>query len=159
MNAFVLDPKRESRKKGASMKPASELLTEMAQRAKEAENSAASLKKETRTKVEARCDEIEASLRRGDDELRTAMNSASRNMKEAQTSLRDGFEEKKHTLKAEIGAHKAARDVKRATKRADSAEADASMAVYIAMTAIEQAEYSVLDAHLARTDADALAAS
>jgi hypothetical protein len=141
------------------MKPASELLTDMAQKAKEAEHSSANLKKESRAKVEARCDEIEASLRRGDVEFDLAMKDASRKLKEAEQSLREGFEEKKHTLRAEIDAHKAARDVKPATKRADSAEADAYMAVYIAMTAIEQAEYSVLDAYLARADADALAPS
>ena len=44
----------------------------------------------------------------------------------------------------------------RATRRADRADADADAAVLFALFAIEEAEYAVLDAALARMEADEL---
>lgn len=52
---------------------------------------------------------------------------------------------------------KAERDIRKAASKADDAEAYAEEAIDFAIAAIQEAEYAVLDAALARTDADALA--
>jgi hypothetical protein len=47
-------------------------------------------------------------------------------------------------------------DRKKADHRADEAEADAADAIDFALYALDEAEYAIIDATLARTDADAL---
>ena len=157
-------------RKGAAMRPASELLTELSQKAKAAEDDAADVKSRNRAKLEARRNEIEASLdedaaeldaesAEDEAELDAEAAEAAESWRQIQSNLRAGFKEKKAAIKAEIDAQKAARDAKRAAKRANRSEAEADIAVQIALGAIEQAEYAVLDAVLARADADAVSAS
>ena len=152
------------------MRPASELLAELSQKAKEAEDYATEVKSRNRANLEARRNEIEASLdedaaeldaEAAEDqaELDAEAAEAADSWRQIQNNLRAGFKEKKAAIKAEIDAQKAARDARRATKRADRAEAEADITVQIALGAIEQAEYAVLDAVLARADADEVSAS
>ena len=54
---------------------------------------------------------------------------------------------------------KAERDLHKAQKKAEHAEAKAEDAIGFAIAAAQEAEYAVLDAALARLDADALAGS
>jgi hypothetical protein len=134
-------------------------LAELSQKAKEAEDYAAEVKNRNRAKLEARRNQIEASLDQTGPQMDIAQAEAAANWRQIQNNLRAGFQEKKASIKAEIDAQKAARDAKRATNRADRAEAEADIAVQIAVDAIEQAEYTVLDAVLARAEADELNAS
>jgi hypothetical protein len=60
-------------------------------------------------------------------------------------------------VKENIDDRKAEHDVDRANKRAENAEGDAAFAIDYAVAAIEEAEYAVLDAALARKEADELA--
>ena len=96
------------------------------------------------------------SLDKVDAELDAALQGASTNWKQVQKNLNQGFKEKKASIKADIDAQKKARDAKRTEKRAERAEDEAYAAVQIAIAAIERAEYTVLDAVLARADADEL---
>jgi hypothetical protein len=141
------------------MRPASELLADLSQKAKQAEAYAAEVRTRNRAKLEARRNEIEESLEESGPELDIAQTGAAANWQQVRNNLRAGFQEKKASIKAEIDAQKAARDAKRATKRADQAEAEADVAVKIAVDAFEQAEYTVLDAVIARAEADELNAS
>ncbi|MEU0398373.1 hypothetical protein ABZ208_37660 [Streptomyces sp. NPDC006208] len=61
-----------------------------------------------------------------------------------------------HTAKVsrDIETRKQEHNVARAAREADRAEADAVAAVEFALAAIEEAEYTVLDARLARMEAD-----
>jgi hypothetical protein len=52
---------------------------------------------------------------------------------------------------------KAERDLRKAQKKIEDAEADAEDAIDFAIAAMQEAEYAVLEAALARSDADALA--
>jgi hypothetical protein len=149
------------------MRPASELLAELSQKARGAEDYAAEVKSQNRAKVEARRNEIEAALdedaaeldaeaAEDDAELDAEAAEAAESWRHVQNSLRAGFRDKKASIKADVDAQKAARDARRATKRAARAEAEAEIAVQIALTGIEQAEYAVLDAVVARADSDEL---
>ena len=59
-------------------------------------------------------------------------------------------------LRDRVEGKKAERDVHVAQRRAENAEADAEFAVDFAYGAVVEAEYAVLDAVLARTEADEL---
>jgi hypothetical protein len=61
------------------------------------------------------------------------------------------------SMRAEADERRAERGLKRAEHRADLAEQDAADAVDLAIYILDQAEYAIVDAVLARTDADALA--
>ncbi len=60
-------------------------------------------------------------------------------------------------VKENMADRKAEHDVDWANKRAENAEGDAAFAIDYAVAAIEEAEYAVLDASLARMEADELA--
>ena len=132
----------------------------MAAHAKQAEDSAAAARTENQQQLEARCKELEAKITKTTDDIqviadRTQAESVAA-WKELQTSLQDSFAQKRASVKAEVDAQRASRDAKRAAKRADHAEADADAAIQFAIAAIDQAEYAVIDATLARMEANAL---
>jgi hypothetical protein len=62
-------------------------------------------------------------------------------------------------IRQDINDKRAAHDLKKAQQNADQADADAEFAIDFAYGAVEEAEYAVLDATLARMEADELAQS
>ena len=62
-------------------------------------------------------------------------------------------------IREDVDAWRAEHDLDRAEHRAETAEDDASFAIDYAYAAIEEAEYAVLNAGLARVEADELAAA
>ena len=60
-------------------------------------------------------------------------------------------------VKEDMTDRRAEHDLDRANKRADNAKGDAAFAIDYAVAAIEEAEYAVLDASLARMEAKELA--
>jgi hypothetical protein len=60
-------------------------------------------------------------------------------------------------MRRKADEQKATLDLARANSRADAREDDAVMAVDFALQAVEEAEYEVLDAILARTEANEMA--
>jgi len=70
---------------------------------------------------------------------------------------RSAVDEQFATLRARLDERRAERDVKQAERRADEAEQDAVFAVQFAISMLDQAEYAVADAVIARADADDLA--
>jgi hypothetical protein len=62
-------------------------------------------------------------------------------------------------LRTERDDHRAVHDRKKAERRAEDAEADAAYAVEFALQMLDEAQYAVVDAILARIDADEVAAS
>jgi uncharacterized membrane protein len=73
--------------------------------------------------------------------------------KQMQTSVADGFE----SLRDQAEARRADRAVARAERTAENAEFDAEAAVIFAVYALQEAEYYVLAAAVARADADTAA--
>ena len=60
-------------------------------------------------------------------------------------------------MKEDLTDRRAEHDLDRANKRAENAEGDAAFAIDYAVAAIDEAEYAVLDASLARMEANELA--
>jgi len=136
---------------------ASELLTRLAQKAKAAEESAAAVRAKNHAALEARCNAIETSLEESEAELEAEAEQAKSKMGQMNRTLHGHLAEKRAAIKADLDAQKASKDAKRAIRRADNAESDAVLAVGFALDAIETAEYEVINAVLARAEADALA--
>ena len=72
-------------------------------------------------------------------------------------AMQDKWQSHIAQLHQRAGDKKAERDVRKAGQKADAAEVYAEDAVGFAIAAVQEAEYAVLDATLARSDADALA--
>ena len=138
-------------------KTPSELLTELAQRAKDAEESAAAARAKNHAALEARRDALETSIDQSKTELVGNSEQARSKWLEMQSALHKNFADKRAQMKADLDAQKASIDAKRAVRRADHAESEAVLAVGLALDAIENAEYEVIDAVLARAEADELA--
>jgi hypothetical protein len=135
----------------------SELLSELARTAKEAEESAAAARAKNRAALEARRDAIVTSIDQSKAEVAGNAEEAKSKWGQMQSTLHKNFADKRAEIKAELDAQRASRDAKRAVRRADNAESEAVLAVGLALDAIENAEYEVIDAVLARAEADELA--
>jgi len=133
-----------------------ELLSELAKRAKEAEESAAAAMAKNRAALEARRDAIETSIDQSKTKLAGNAEEAKSKWGQMQSTLQENFADKRAEIKADLDAQRASRDAKRAVRRADDAESEAVVAVGLALDAIENAEYEVIDAVLARAEAEEL---
>ena len=137
-------------------KTPSELLSELAQRAREADESAAAARAKNRAALEARRDAIENSIDQSKAELAHNAQEAKSKWGQMQSTLHKNLANKRAEIKADLDAQRASRDAKRAVRRADQAESEAVLAVGLALDAIENAEYEVIDAVLARAEAEEL---
>jgi hypothetical protein len=138
------------------MKPLSEQMSDLSAHAKEAEDSAAAARAKGRDAVQARVDKLEA-----DASARGArMDAAATSTKDAAV----GQWNKMHTqvksgvdgIKADIDVKKREADKGRAERKASRAEDNAASAIDFALDAIDYAESAVLDAIVARSDAEAV---
>jgi hypothetical protein len=136
---------------------ASDQLYKLAARTQELEDRAAAMKnkakgdleqdvKQARESAQARADGLSKSAAARQGQLSSWWDTTQRAWNDHINHIRDDIDEKR-----------AAHDLKRALRNADGAEADADFAVDFAIAAIEEAEYAVLDATLARMNADELA--
>jgi hypothetical protein len=103
---------------------------------------------EARKSADEHADRLSAKATEVSDVGQHRWNDVQRSWKDHVAQFHERIEEKK-----------AERDVNRAERRAERAEEDALDAVDFAAAVLEEAEYAVLDAALARTEADEVAAS
>jgi hypothetical protein len=97
--------------------------------------------------------------------LQTAIEISKSRAAEARTSAESWWDQSRSSadswfagVRAKAEQRRDDWDRKQAEHRADEAESDASDAIDFAIYALNEAEYAVIDATLARTDADALGA-
>jgi vacuolar-type H+-ATPase subunit H len=83
-----------------------------------------------------------------------AQQKATQHADELRKHVQAGWDGVRHTARSKIRNARADFDTARAQDRADMAEADAVLAMNIAQAAVEEAEYAILDAALARADAN-----
>ncbi|MEJ1231329.1 MAG: hypothetical protein WDM88_12915 [Galbitalea sp.] len=137
----------------------SDSLNQLAAQAKSVETSAAAVEAEDGTAVTARLESLEASIESAKnafgDELVAAggpgRSRLGREQEERLRCVRVAAQEGRRPARAAPGAAGRA--------RGDFAAADAADAVDFAIYAIQEAEYAVLQAAVARKDADELGAS
>jgi hypothetical protein len=139
------------------MKPLSQSLDDLAGRVQVLEDSATATFEADRAKLEQRRHEI-------DEAFKTDINSLDSAIREAAEAGRTWWNETKTSMKrpldevrARIDNRQSEHELHRATRTADAAEEDAVAAIEVAAYFLNVAEYSVIDAVLARMAADDLA--
>lgn len=137
----------------------SDQLYTMAARSKQAEDNVAAARTKAKAQLEADVKAAKASAQKHADALHAKVDQGKEDVSEGWTNAQRSFHDKISSAKLKMEVHKAERDLKRAEKNAERAERDAAFAVDFAYLAIEEAEYEVLDAILARAYADELAAT
>jgi len=137
----------------------SEQLTRLADRAKETEDRYAAAQAKAKVNLEQDVKEARESAQEQADALDTAIDQGKDKVSAWWTNVQRSWNEQMADMHRDIDEKRATHDLKAAQRRADSAEEDAGFAVELAYGAVVEAEYAVLDAALARVQADELAAA
>ena len=136
----------------------SDQLTKLAARAKEAEDHAAAAKSKARAQLEQDVKTARESAKSQADQLRKTAEANKGQISDWWDGVQKSWNDFIATARQNIDEKRAEHDQNVANRAADNAEDDAAFAIDYAYGAIEEAEYAVLDATLARMDAEALAA-
>ncbi|MFJ6894135.1 hypothetical protein [Streptomyces hokutonensis] len=132
----------------------SDQLSNLAERTKKVEDTATAARAKNRAQLET----MKTSLKESLDAVETKTDDAKARAQGRLSDVRDSLEKHFADRRAASAEHKAERDLKKAERRADDAEQDAADAIALVVYVLDQAEYAVVDAVLARADADDLAA-
>ena len=132
----------------------SDQLTELAARAKEAEDRAAAARDKSKDGLQADVETARASAQERAKKLRESADANKNKLSVWWYDLQRTWNEHVAKIRDDIEGKRAEHDVDRAERRAEHRADDAEFAVEFAYAAIEEAEYAVLDAELARMEAD-----
>lgn len=133
----------------------SDQLSHLADRTKNVEDTVTAARAANRAQLETKKTELKSSL----DAVGTKAADAKAQAKGWTSDLHASVDKHFADRRAASAEHKAERDLDRAERRADDAEQDAADTIALALYVLDQAEYAVVDALLARADADELAAA
>ena len=128
------------------VKKISEQLADLSVRAKGAEDALSAAQKETHDKVAARKEQARAAAAAAMDTVNKEIKSVSDSAAKSWDAFRAKVAADMNYLKADVANAKHDHDVKRAEKRADRAESEASFAIDYAIASVEQAKLAVLSA-------------
>jgi hypothetical protein len=137
----------------------SDELTKLSARAKEAEDHAAAAQGKAKAELEQEVKQARESASTQADKLRTSADAHQDRISAWWHDVQRSWSKHVAAIKDDIADRRAEHDLDSATRRADNAEEDALFAIDYAYAAIDEAEYAVLDAALARMDADEQAAA
>ena len=132
----------------------SDHLSELAARAKGAEEHAVAAREKSKTDLDADVTAARASAQSQADKLRESADANKGKLSAWWHDLQRTWNQHVANIREDIDAKRAAHDEEHADHRAERKAADAVFAIEFAYAAIEEAEYSVLDAELARMEAD-----
>jgi hypothetical protein len=141
------------------MKPLSEQLNELAQRVKKSEDFVDEARAKNRAYLDDERETLKTSIADGKAQMRADAAADADETRSWWNDTRQSIDARIAELRSERDDHRAAHTLKRAERRAEDAEQDAAYAVDFAVAMLDEAEYAVADAVLARLDADELAAS
>jgi hypothetical protein len=144
--------------KGSSSRDVSEQVTNLAARAKELEDRAAAAKGKAKADLEHEVEAARQSAQVQGEGLRQSAEADKGKLSAWWDSVQRSWNEHLAAVRKDVDDERSAHDLKAAQRIADRAEDDAVFAVDYAYAAIEEAEYAVLDATLARMEADEMAA-
>lgn len=135
------------------MRPLSEQLTELAARAKQAEDFVTAARSKNRAFLDSQRETLKSSI--DDSTARVAAGAAAAQDKAESwlAETRSAVEDRFASLRIEHDEHRAERDLNKAERHAADAEQEAAHAVEFAISMLDQAEYVVADAITARADA------
>jgi hypothetical protein len=139
------------------MKALSEQLTDLAARSKNTEDVVAAAQEKNRARLENQRDRLRASIADGNAKARNRVASDEAKTQQWWNDTRSSVDARFAAMRAEADERRTEKDIKRAERHAEQAEQDAADAIDWALYVLDQAEYSVIDAVIARADADDLA--
>jgi hypothetical protein len=137
----------------------SDQLTKLAARAKEAEEHAAAVQGKAKADLEQEVEDARAVGKAEAESLRESADASKGKISDWWNDVQTTWNEHVATVRENIDTKRAEIDRDKAQRDADNAESDAAFAIDYAYAAIGEAEYAVLDAALARKQADELQAS
>ena len=135
----------------------SDQLTGLAARAKEAEDRAAAAQGKAKADLQAQVETARASAQAQAQKLRESADANKNRLSVWWNDLQRSWNEHVAKIREDIETKRAEHDVDGARRIAEKREDDAAFAVEFAYAATEEAEYAVLEAALARMDADEVA--
>jgi hypothetical protein len=141
------------------MKPLSESLETLAGRVKVLEDSATATFEADRAKLEHRRDEIDEAFKTERGEFESAVREAAQAGRTWWNETKASIERPLDEVRARVDKRQSEHELHRALRTADAAEEDAAAAIEVAAYFLNVAEYTVIDAALARMAADDLAAA
>ena len=133
---------------------ASDDLTKLAARAQEAEERVAAAREKGKADLEA---DLEYARGAGEEEaeaLRETAEKGKGRISDRWAGVQEAWNQAIAKVREDVEGRKTEHDLHKAQRRADWAEDDARFAIDFAYSAIGEAEYAVLDASLARMEAD-----
>jgi hypothetical protein len=144
----------EDEGKGGAHMALSDMLSELAQRAREAEDRARSASTEAKDKVRQRADEASVSAHQKADELKQQSDAARQQASDRWGDVHKDWATHVDKVHAKFAEVKAKQDRAWSQMDADAAADDARAACSFALAAVEEAESATLDAILAQMEAD-----
>ena len=139
------------------MKKLSESLQALADHVAKMEKKVSAAEKESKEKVEARIDASKADAQARQAEFKAKVNETKAEVASQWEDLQTDYNRQVAQIKSNIEAKKEARELNRASNRADDAEDYAAASIAFAIMAIDDAEIAFLEAIDARAYADSLA--
>jgi hypothetical protein len=140
------------------MQKLSVALLDLASRVKRVEDSAAAVEAKNRDKLEARREELEAAIDDSHIELAAAATQAKESARSKWSQAKTLIDGQVNDMRADFAEWQAEIKEDRAEQAAEDAEYDAVVAVNLAAYCLDAAEWAVVQAELARGEADQLAA-
>ena len=137
----------------------SDQLSDLADRTKQLENTAAAAEAQNRTKLEKDRDKLHAQMQTEAKKIQSDASNAKSETRSWWADMTAKAEKQRNDLKAKIEQKKAEHNVDKAMQRADDAEGYAVDMISYAAYWIDSAEYAVVDAVIARSEADEMVAS
>jgi hypothetical protein len=132
----------------------SEQLSDLAARAKDAEDAWTAAQKEAHDEIAARREQAHASataaIEKVNQQIKSIGDTATENWNVVQAKISADID----ALKANVAQRKRERDRRRAENRAEMLETEADFAVDYAIASVEQAKLAVLDAVVSRMEAE-----
>ena len=125
---------------------------------KAAENRFAAAQQDAHAKLQQDAQNARELLHKNTDQLREAAEANQGKVAAWWSGVQKSWDDDIASIRGDMESKKAKLDVKAAQLKADDTEAEAKFAIKYAYWAVEEAEYRVLDAALARMDADGMAA-
>jgi hypothetical protein len=132
----------------------SDQLSELSKRVKSAEDTVDAAKAETREQLTVRVERARTDAEQRAIDLRASGDAALQDVADWWKDIQVRWKDHVRTLRQEAQGVRDEYNASRAHRRAEQAEASADFAIAFAMAAIDEAEYAVLDATLARAEAN-----
>jgi hypothetical protein len=144
--------------KEKKMQKLSAALLDLASRVKRVEDSAEAVEEKNRVKLQARREELETAIDETHIELAAAATQAKESVSTKWSQAKTSIEGRVDEMRAGFAKWQAELKEDRAEQAAEDAEYDAVVAVNLAAYCLDAAEWAVVQAELARGEADQLAA-